>query len=86
LNATAHSLFAEALAGGDNLPQAAEEYRVAIELDPDRIDVRQALATLQLRMGNRDGARGTLEELLARDPEHRVARRMLEDLQENSEP
>ncbi len=75
-----HQWRAEALAGTKQPAAAAEEYATAVELEPDDAALRIALAETYEAAGQRDKARAALEALLAREPGHEEATRLMETL------
>lgn len=62
------------------VPEAIADFRSALELNPERLDVRMSLVGALLARGEPDAARIELEEILRRDPEHAAARRAAEHL------
>lgn len=66
--------------GQGKLAEATSSFRSALELDPDRLDVRLSLAGTLLGQREEDAARNELAEILRRDPEHAAARRITERL------
>ena len=71
-----HHWRAEALSAQGDAAPAAEEYAVAVELEPD--DSRTAAGTganATSRPANRPRRKTALEDLLKRDPDHRRGRR-----------
>jgi tetratricopeptide (TPR) repeat protein len=75
-----HRFWADALAGGEDLAGAAEEYEMAIRLAPDEAGYRIALANTWIEAGKPAKARRVLETLLKTAPDHAGARAMLESL------
>ncbi len=75
-----HQWRAEALAAQGAAAGAAEEYAVAVELDPDDSKLRLALAQAYVKANDRAKAKSALEELLKRDPGHVAAAELMETL------
>jgi cellulose synthase operon protein C len=76
-----HQLRARAL---DQLGQpaaAADEYAALVELDPENLPSRLALARMHAAAGQKERAKAALEELLAIDPNHPGAKELLEKLE-----
>ena len=61
---------------------AAEAYQTALLIDPKDNDVRLGLAKAQIAAKQPAKARGTLEELLKHDPEHKGAKELQKSLRE----
>jgi Tfp pilus assembly protein PilF len=59
---------------------AAEQLKVALELDPSHIDANFEMARLLASFGKPDNARGHLTRVLQRAPQHRDARALLAKL------
>jgi predicted Zn-dependent protease len=76
----AHAMLADALAGQEKWLDAADEYRTVVELKPNDHAAMLKLARSQRAAGQLDAAAETAEQLLARDPENRAARELLEQL------
>lgn len=64
-NARAHALAAQAAEGLGDYPRAWSEWQQAAELDPADLDVRVAIARLQLLSGDADGAARDIARILA---------------------
>jgi cellulose synthase operon protein C len=75
-----HRWRAEALGAQSAWAGAAEEYAVAVELEPDEPKSRYALAQMYLKAGQPGPAKRALEELLKRDSKHPGAAELLESL------
>ncbi len=76
-----HQWRAEALAALGNAAAAADEYAAAVELDPDDLALRLALAKMHIQAKRPDRAKPVLEELLKLDPKHQGAQELLETLE-----
>ncbi|HEV3136897.1 MAG TPA: tetratricopeptide repeat protein [Pirellulales bacterium] len=74
-----HRWRAEAL-GAQSAAAAAEEYEVAVELDPDDVKSRFALAQMYVAASQPGPAKHALEELLKRDSKYPGAAELLESL------
>jgi len=79
-DADAHRLLAAALVELDKLDRAIEEFETAIELNPDNLLQRFALADALVQARRPAQARKVLEELLRRDPKFPGADSLLESL------
>lgn len=75
-----HQWRAEALLAQGSANAAAEEYELAILLDPDALKLRLALAEAWLKAGDPMKSKAALAELLMRDPEHTGATKLLETI------
>ncbi len=75
-----HDWRAQALAAGEKSAQAADEYAVAVELDPEQPQLRIALAQARLKAGQTQQAKDALKELLERDPQNAAAAKLLEGI------
>ena len=75
-----HQWRAEALLAQGSANAAAEEYELAILLDPDALKLRLALAEAWLKAGDPMKSKAALAELLMRDPEHTGAAKLLETI------
>lgn len=75
-----HAWRAEALAAQGDLAGAAEEYAVAVELDPKSPKLRLALAQTYVKAQETAKAKNTLAELLERNPDYPGARELAESL------
>ncbi len=73
-----HRYRAEALAGQGDPRTAADEYKAAVELDPEQLTLRLALAETLVKAGEPAKARAALEELLKLDTDHAAAKQLLE--------
>jgi len=62
------------------VPEAIADFRTALELNPDRLDVRMSLVGVLLARGETGAARAELSEILRRDPEHAGALRAVNRL------
>jgi tetratricopeptide (TPR) repeat protein len=80
LDVDVHAWRAEALVELDEVADAAEEYAVAVELDPERPKLRLALAETYLKAKRPEDAKAALAELLKRQPDHNDAVRLLETI------
>ncbi|WP_435021884.1 tetratricopeptide repeat protein [Tundrisphaera sp. TA3] len=79
---TGHILLADALAAQGKHAPAAEEYETALTLKPKKPDdLRVRLAKSRLALGDKDGARATLDDILARDPDHPEAKAARESIE-----
>lgn len=81
MDAELHAWRGEAFAGQGNAPEAAGEYAVAVELNPDDLKSHLALARSLVQANRPAEAKAALEVLLERDPSHSDAKKMLESLQ-----
>jgi len=79
-DADAHRLLASALAELDEFEPAVGEYETAVELNPNNLPQRLALADALVRARQPAKARKVLEELLRRDPKFPGADTLLESL------
>jgi tetratricopeptide (TPR) repeat protein len=79
-DAEAHRLLAAALVELNELHEAIEEFQSAIELNPDHLQQRFALADALLQARQPAKAKKVLEELLRRDPNFPAAETLLESL------
>jgi predicted Zn-dependent protease len=77
-DAEVHAWRGEALAGAGSPAAAAEEYAVAVELDPQQPKLRLALAQMYLKAQQPDRAKAAVTELLKRDPDNQAANELLE--------
>ena len=75
-----HDWRAQALAAGEKPAQAADEYAVAVELDPEQPQLRIAMAQARLKAGQNQQAKDALKELLERDPQNAAAAKLLEGI------
>jgi cellulose synthase operon protein C len=75
-----HQWRAEALTAQNAHAAAADEYAVAVELDPDALQLRFALAQSCLKAGRSGESKTALEELLKRDPKYSGAAELLESI------
>jgi curved DNA-binding protein CbpA len=62
------------------LSQATDNYRHALKLDPENLDVRMAMAQLYERLGDLNRARAAFRSILIRKPEHTEASEGLDRL------
>ena len=76
-----HAWLAEAEVGRQRWPQAIREYEVAVELAPNSLAWRFALADAHVQAGQEDKAKTVLEQLLEIDPDFPGADVLLESLQ-----
>ncbi|MEX0679020.1 MAG: tetratricopeptide repeat protein [Pirellulales bacterium] len=81
MDAELHAWRGEAFGGQGNAAEAAKEYAVAVELNPDDAKSRLALARSLVKADQPAEAKAALEELLKRDPSHSEAKKMLESLE-----
>jgi len=79
-DADAHRLLAAALVELNELDRAIEEFEAAVELNPDHLQQRFALADALLQAQQPAKAKKVLEELLHRDPQYPGADTLLESL------
>jgi tetratricopeptide (TPR) repeat protein len=78
---SAHALLADALSNGKKFARAIDEYQTALELKAKRpADLKVKLARAQLRLGNRDAAKATLDGILKADPDHPEAKALREEI------
>jgi len=82
MNVDAHYLFARASAKTENFEVAEREYRAAVQIAPDKLEVRLALAKLLVQTGKEDEAREVLEQLLKQAPGQEDALELMEQLGE----
>jgi predicted Zn-dependent protease len=75
-----HDWRAQALAASDKPAQAAEEYAVAVELDPEQPQLRIAMAQARLKAGQTQQAKDALKELLEGDPQNTTAAELLKGI------
>jgi tetratricopeptide (TPR) repeat protein len=75
-----HAWRAEALAKLGKPAEAADEYAVAIELDPEQSKLRLALAQLYLDQGDSEKAKAVLKALVDREPNNDAAAKLLEGI------
>ena len=75
-----HRLLGEARVGCQDLPQAVEEYEVAVKLDADNASLQLALAEVCLKTDNHNRARQALEKVLELEPGNARAAKILEGL------
>jgi predicted Zn-dependent protease len=76
-----HQWRAEALAAQGNPAAAADEYAAAVELDPEVLTLRLALAKMHILAKQPDQAKTVLEALLKLDPKHQGAQELLETIE-----
>jgi len=81
MDAEIHEMLAAALALTKDSVAAAEEYEVAVKLEPKDLDLRLALAQTYIDAKQPAAARKTLLALLEQSPENDAAKKLLEDLQ-----
>jgi tetratricopeptide (TPR) repeat protein len=79
-DADAHSILADALAGQQKWAEAAEEYRVLLELRPAERSAWLRLARALQSMGDREGAIAAVQQLLEKEPENTDGRELLKAL------
>jgi tetratricopeptide (TPR) repeat protein len=79
-DAEAHILLGDASAELGKWPDAADEYLTARALRPGDPALPLKLARAYLATDNHEAAREIVKELLARDPEHRAARELWQQL------
>ena len=79
---TAHRLLADAYRELVRHPEAVEEYNVALSLDSrrQRAELLWGLALTHKAAGDPERARSAIEKLLAIDPDHEEAKKLLESL------
>ena len=75
-----HRYRAEALAGQGDPRAAVDEYEAAVELDPEQLTLRLALAEALVKADEPVRAKAALEELLKLDTSHTAAKQLLETL------
>ena len=75
-----HAWRAEALGIQGQASQAAHEYAMAIEIEPDDPKLRLSLAQMYVKANEPAKAKTALEELLKRDPDQADAAELLEKL------
>ncbi len=75
-----HQWRAEALGGQGKAGAAAEEYARAVELNPEELKLRLALAKMYVKDNQPAKAKAALDELLKQDPKFPDARELLESL------
>jgi tetratricopeptide (TPR) repeat protein len=75
-----HRYRAEAFLGLANPRAAVDEYEAAVELDPEQLTLRLALAESLVKANEPAKARLALEELLKLDTGHAAARQLLETI------
>ena len=75
-----HFVAANALFGLDRLDEAAASYAAALFWNSNLVSARFNLAVVEARRGNAKEAQRILEEVLRRDPGHRRAVDLLEEL------
>jgi len=80
LDVDVHRIRAEALAAHGDTPEAAQEYSIAIELAPEELSLRMALAQTFVKAAQPLEAQHTLQELLKRDAKYPGAAELLESL------
>jgi tetratricopeptide (TPR) repeat protein len=80
LDATLHAALARASFEQQHPTDAAREYAVAVQLEPNNVDWRLELAKSQAAAGDRPTAQATLTELLKLQPQHPTAQDLLDDL------
>lgn len=80
MNVDAHRILAEASAELKDQETALREYRVTIEIAPDKPAYRMSLAKYLVEIDKQDEARVVLEELLEQDAEYEGAKELLEKI------
>ena len=75
-----HRYRAEALAGQGDPRAAVDEYEAAVQLDPEQLTLRLALAEALIKADEPAKAKLALEELLKLDTGHAAARQLLETI------
>lgn len=70
---------------GGNPALAAEEFRYSLEHGLDDADVWVSLGQCYMKLGHIDKALEAIQAALRREPEHRKAQRLMEELQEEDE-
>ena len=82
MNLDAHHILAAASSKLGDRETAIREYRVAIQLAPEKPALRLALAKTLIEADKKEDARRVLEELLEKDAEYEGAKELLEGLSE----
>jgi tetratricopeptide (TPR) repeat protein len=82
-DAEAHAMLGDACAGQSKWADAADEYRTVLQLKPNDRSAPLKLARAYRSAGQREDAIETAQQLLARDPENREARELLDELESN---
>ncbi len=80
MDADLHAWQAQAFSKQQKPAAAAEEFSVAVELNPDDPQLRMQLAQSLIDADQRDAARKVLDELLQRAADHPGARQLRESL------
>jgi tetratricopeptide (TPR) repeat protein len=80
LDVATHRLLAQSYAGLSQFADAAEEWRVALEIKPDDAGLLVELARAEAAAGRLDAARERLQKLLHSRPEFAPAKKLLEEL------
>jgi tetratricopeptide (TPR) repeat protein len=80
-NARYRAYYGKALsANKETYHQAEAEFQAALRLEPDNVDYRLMLAELFIKIGLMKRAEGELKRILAKSPNHREARFLLDSL------
>ena len=80
VDADLHRYRAEALVEQGDPRAAVDEYEAAVELDPEQLTLRLALAETLVKAGEPAKAKLALEELLKLDISHAAAKQLLEKI------
>jgi len=80
LDVDAHRILAEAYRGLKKNDRAIQEYKVALELEPDETTLEWGLAQAYAADGKKTKAKARLQNILKRQPDHAAARKLLEGL------
>jgi tetratricopeptide (TPR) repeat protein len=72
--ANAHAHLGDLYKRAESVREAVEQYRVALDVRPRYLDVRQKLADALLELGDDEGARRELERILEAEPNAAEAR------------
>jgi predicted Zn-dependent protease len=79
-DAEIHASVARACLEQQQYEAAARGFASAVRIDPKRSEWRVLLAQARAQAGDEHGARGALLDLLKREPEHKQAKEMLQEL------
>jgi tetratricopeptide (TPR) repeat protein len=80
LDVDVHRILAEAYRGLKKNDRAIQEYKVALELEPDETTLEWGLAQAYAADGKKTKAKARLQNILKRQPDHAAARKLLEGL------
>jgi tetratricopeptide (TPR) repeat protein len=84
-DAESHAALAESLGGGHNNEGAIEEWKIAVELAPEKPQPRFALADAYYQTGQKEKAKEELEKLLDISPDYSPAKTLLESIEKEDQ-